>query len=266
MSQYKPLDPRRHLGHGWKRHDDYRFAAEDAWAPLLLAELATALAVYPLAFVPRPRGGHRLVALQGLHPGENLLVAPNGRWALGYVPSHYRGYPFTLQRVVAGGQERQVLCFDHASGLYRERPDPGLGEQRFFDDQGQPDELVAKLLGFLRRRHAGLAATDRAVDALERAGLLTDWVLDETLGATLDGLKRIDDQAFAALDGDALAELRDAQALPIVYAQRFSASRLGVLHKFAQLHAEHAARRAEATPDNLERLFGEDDDDFEFDF
>ncbi|MCG6659767.1 SapC family protein [Halomonas campisalis] len=270
MSQFEPLDPERHLTHGWKRQDDYRFAAEDAWAPLLLAELPTALAVYPLAFAPRLRGGHRLVALQGLHQDKNLLVAPSGRWALGYVPSYYRGYPFSLNRVIAGGQERQLLCFDHASGLYRERPQTDQGEQRFFDDQGQPTPLVVKLFGFLKQCASNQALTDRAVDALEKAGLLTGWTLDvenpDPARPLLMGLKRIDDQALAALDGPTLAELRDAQALPIAYGQRFSTSRLGVLHKFAQLHAAHAARQTQATSTNLDGLFGEGDDDLEFDF
>lgn len=274
MTQVHPLDPNRHRTHGWKRHDHYRFAAKDAWAPLLIAELPAALAVYPLAFAPNSEGGYQLVALQGLHEGQNLLVTPDGRWAAGYTPSHYRGYPFSLQRLrpEAKGHEKQqwVLCFDHASRLYRERPDHDRGEQRFFDDRGEPTRLMARLLSFLKQTASNRELTDRAVAVLERAGLLVDWSLPvespDAERPLLAGLKRVDQPALNALSAADLAKLRDTNALPLAYGQLFSQSRLGVLKKFAALHAEYAARRAQAAPENLGCLFGEGDDDLEFDF
>lgn len=269
MKTLVPLDPGKHLTHGWKRHDTHRFAGEDAIAPLLLAEVPTALTAYPLAFSPRGDGGYRLVTLQGLHEGENLMVVPNGRWAVGYIPSHYRGYPFSLREVVEGEERRGLLCFDHGSGLYREHPDPDQGEERFYDDQGQPTELVARLTDFLKQTLANKSLTDHAVDALEEAGLLMDWALPidnpDPERPLLEGLKKIDQQALNALDGTALETLRKANGLPIAYAQIFSASRLGVLQKLYALH--HPPAEEERHLHSVDPFFGEgDDDDFVLDF
>lgn len=274
MKTLIPLSSTQHLSHGWQRHDHYRFTAEDAWAPLLLAEAPAALAAYPLAFAPRPGGGDQLVALQGLHHSENLMLTPDGRWAVGYIPSHYRGYPFSLREVVEDGQRRGLLCFDHGSGLYRDAPDPAQGEERFFDDQGEPTELVAQLMRFLTQSEANRELTDRAVDALEQAGVLTDWTLPvdnpDPARPLLDGLKQIDQQALNALDGDALETLRQANALAVAYAQVFSGSRLGVLNKLYALHYPPDAqeeRHLHSVPpsDDLDRFF-DGDGDLEFDF
>lgn len=272
MKTLIPLSPTQHLTHGWKRHDHYRFAAEDAWAPLLIAELPAALAAYPLAFTARPGGGYRLVALQGLHHGENLMLTPDGRWAVGYIPSHYRGYPFSLREVVEGEQRRGMLCFDHGSGLYRDAPDAAQGEERFFDDQGEPTELVAQLMRFLNQTQINRELTDRAVDALEQAGVLTDWALPvdnpDPERPLLKGLKQIDQQALNALDGAALEGLQKVNALAVAYAQVFSGSRLGVLNKLYALHYPPDAqeeRHLHSVPEDLDQLFG-GEDDIELDF
>lgn len=270
MIQYKPLDSTQHRSHGWKRYDHYRFAARDAWAPLLLAEIPAALAVYPFAFAAMPAGGHRLVVLQGLYEGQNLLVAPNGKWRVGYVPSHYRGYPFTLQRVVEGEKQQLVLCFDHDSGLYREHPNSFNGEQRFFDDSGQPGELVGRLLKFLKQTAVNREVTDRAVAGLEQAGLLVDWPLSvenpDPNRPLLKGLKQVDQGALGALGGKALEALKRTNALPVAYAQIFSTARLGVLIKFAELHAHNAERQGLAGPEGIESMFPQDGGGFVFDF
>jgi hypothetical protein len=59
------------------------------------------------------------VAVQGLAPGQNLFVAPDGRWLAAYTPAAYRGYPFQLAHAENG---QQVLCFDEESGLITDGP------------------------------------------------------------------------------------------------------------------------------------------------
>ena len=122
--QYTPLDSTQHRQHGWKRQPDFLFARTDVVAPLLLAEIPYASAVYVLGFAQRPAGGYQLVALQGLRPGENLFVDDAGRWLREYVPSHYRAYPFRILQAQQGDKTVHLLGFDRASGLYSEHPDP----------------------------------------------------------------------------------------------------------------------------------------------
>lgn len=261
-SQLQTLSPSQHRGHGWKRFDNYRFAAGDSLAPLVIAEVSTALPFYPLAFTARPGGGYWLAALQGMHPGENLYMGTGGRWQAGYIPSIYRCYPFALVKVDNSENSKMALCFDRASGLYREGPNPALGEERFFDDEGQPHKLLQQLLEFLGKTAANRELTNSAVDALEAAGLLEPWQLPvenpNPQIPLLTGLYRLNETALNALDGQKLALLRSSGALAIAYAQLFSMSRVGVLRRLYELRAP----QKEQTPlVSLDALFGEGNDE-----
>jgi hypothetical protein len=257
------LDPVHHRDHGWVRPGDLAFAAADTRAPLLLAELPAALGWFPLAFAPRAGGGLQLVALLGLHAGENLFVDPDGRWLGGYVPSHYRGYPFSLhERASAGEGDTPVLCFDLASNLYREAPTPA--DQRLFADDGSLAPLVAQVAGFLRQTTANRHLTEQAVAALDGAGLLRPWspASADAARSRPAGLLEINEAALNALAGPALAALRNVNALSIAYAQIFSRARLAGLHRRADLRAELGAdRRAKGRADDDGALRGLLDDD-----
>lgn len=250
--------------HGWKKFVEMHFAAGDCCAPLLIAELAVALPLYPLAFVQKPGGGgFLLVVLQGLFQGENLFVDHNGKWQAGYIPSCYRAYPFALSVVAVNGERREVLCFDRASGLYREFPNPASGEERFFDDNGQLGPLLQHLLGFLNQTSLNRRKTDSAVAALEKANLLEPWPLpladSGPARQALQGVYKINESALNALSGTTLEELRNSGALAIAYAQLFSQPRLGVLQ---HLHSSRRAAQMAAPPaTSLDLLFGEGQDD-----
>jgi hypothetical protein len=255
-TELKPLESIRHRSHGWKRQDHFRFFVGDARAPLLLAELPAALPIYPLAFVRRPGGGYQLVAVQGLHDGENLYVTKSGHWVAPYVPAHYRGYPFALPDAVVEGERRGVLCFDHASGLYREEPNPAEGEERFFDDSGNRQPLVEGVLSFLSRTSANRRLTQGAVDAVAAEGLLVPWALvsdnPDPTRPLQQGLHRIDEKALNALGGKSLEVLRKANALAVAYAQIFSTARVDVLRR---LYDATVPRNAIENLD-LDALFG----------
>jgi hypothetical protein len=259
-SQLQTLSPSQHRGHGWKRFDNYRFAGGDSVAPLAIAEVSAALPFYPLAFTRRPGGGYWLVALQGLHAGENLYLGGNGRWQAGYIPSIYRCYPFALVKV--DDKDKMALCFERASGLYREAPNPALGEERFFSDEGQPQPRLQQVLEFLGKTAANRERTFGAVDALEAAGLLEPWQLPvenpNPQIPLLTGLYRLNETALNALDGQKLALLRSSGALAIAYAQLFSMARVGVLRRLYDLRAP---QKEQAPLVSLDALFGEGNDE-----
>lgn len=257
-----PLDSQKHLHHGWKRYTDYRFAATVSRVPMLIQELPAALPVYPLAFVHCVTNGWQLAALTGLHDGENLFVDAAGKWLGNYIPSHFRAYPFSLHDVAAENGRQLVLCFDQASGLYREKPDQVGGEERFFDNHGAPRPLVQQLLTFLKACAANSLLTKCAVDALDVAGLLEPWELPLGSAAPVrepqQGLYRVCETKFNALNGQSLETLRNANALALAYAQIFSQPRLGVLH---HLQARRTPQPPAQTQALLNELFGNDQDD-----
>lgn len=262
------LNSKRDAGHGWKRFNNYDFAARDCVAPLLVAELLSALPFYPLAFARRAGAeGFTLVALLGLHSQDNLYVNREGRWQVGYVPSIYRAYPFILQQVATEeGQIRAVLAFNRDSGLYRENPGLGPDEERFFDEQGELQPLVKRLVNFLKESSVNRLLTDSAVNAIDAAKLLEPWPLslanpDPEL-PLVQGLYRINHMTLNALDGETLKALNESGALTIAYAQLFSMPRLALL---PFLHKQKQAAKP-PPPIDLDKLFGNNDDILKFNF
>jgi hypothetical protein len=255
-----PLNAKKHLGHGWKLQNLFHFAAQAGRAPLLIAELAAALPAYPLAFM-RVHDTYLLVALLGLYSDENLFVDPAGRWLPVYIPSCFRSYPFVLQDIQAEGKAAGVLCFDHASGLYREQPDPARKEQRFFNDDGTLQPHVQKLVQFLTQTVANRQLTSCAVAALHAAELLKPWALPVANPCPerqlQQGLFSIDEAALRKVNGTTLESLRDTSALAIAYAQLFSMRRLESLRS---MQARRVQQPTSRPLDSLDDLFGEGDD------
>lgn len=233
------LDTVAHRQHGWQPPQHLAFAARQAVAPVLLQELAAVVPFYPLAFAKQADGSFVAVVLQGLQQGENLCVAPDGRWRTPYIPSHYRGYPFVLRPSRVDGALRSALCFDQGSGLYRQAPVASKGEVRFFDDEGKPHSQLEKLMNFLQACEHQRQLTQTAADALDNARVLVPWVLPKAMQSAdaqplLRGLFRIDEEALNRLDAQALDALRKANALPLAFAQLLSMPRLVLLQQWAK--------------------------------
>ena len=166
MPQYQAITKTDFANLRWKRYENYHFAALDAVAPLVVQELAKACMTLPIAFIPQ---GEAFVpaAVQGLQPGQNLWVSPDGRWMGAYTPAMYRAYPFRLAHTQSG---QWVLCVATDSGMVAEdHPEP------FFDAQGEPSESVKAVLHFLQQVQANRAVTERACAALQAEGLIQPW-------------------------------------------------------------------------------------------
>src|SRR5690606_13482573 len=116
MAELTVISREQHADKRWKRYTSYSFAAGDAVVALVAQELPRACLSLPLGFV-KTEAGFQVVAVQGLQPGRNLWVAPDGRWLGGYVPAAYRGYPFVLANTEDG---KRVLCVRPDSGLVNE--------------------------------------------------------------------------------------------------------------------------------------------------
>jgi hypothetical protein len=242
----------------WKRFESYRFAAQDAVAPLVAQELAKACASLPIAFI-KQNEGIIPAAVQGLQPDQNLLVAPDGRWLGPYTPALYRGYPFRLAETE---QAQLVLCVDTDSGLVGEHYD-----QPFFGDAGEPASAINEVLSFLQQVHHNHQLTRRLCAALDAEGLIVPWPVKvkgkDGTEQTIEGLYRIDEAKFNALDADALYRIHQAGALPVVYCQLISMQHIQLLGQLAQASAQ---RQQNSAPVDIEEVFGSGDDILKFDF
>lgn len=253
MHQWQTLSKTAHRDMGLLPRDGYRHAEVDPVVPVLLAELNKLLPHYALGFIARGEG-YTPVALLSLDGERNLYVAPDGKWVGPYVPALMRGYPFTL----ADGQGgTKVLAVD------AERLSEHDGEALF--DGEEPTDMVKKTLNFLQQCEASRQQTQAAAQALQQAGVITRWPLTvqrhgEAEPQAVAGLYRIDEAALNQLDAETLATLQGGP-LGLAYAQLFSTAQLEQLTE----RDKHLAARATA-PDDLDALFGEDDDELGFDF
>lgn len=238
------ISRQRHSQLQWQPPRNYLFAAQDAVVPLAVAELPKAQATLPLAFILMGEGDtaqYTPVAVLGLAPHRNLFIAPDGRWLGAYIPAVYRSRPFVLAQTPEG---QQVLCIDEEAGLVL-----GTGAEPFFTPEGEPAPAVAAMLHFLTELQASRAATVRMCAAVQRHGLFQPWPITVQTDAgpqPLSGLSRINEEAFNALPAEALLELRQAGALPLIFCQLLSMQHLPRLGELAQAHAQAAAQAAQA--------------------
>lgn len=254
MPQWTALSKTAHRDARLLPRDGYRHAESDPVVPILLAELNKLLPHFALGFIARNEG-YVPVALLSLDGQRNLYVAPDGRWIGAYVPALLRGYPFAL----ADGQDgNKVLAID------AERLSEHDGALLF--DGDAPSDTVQKTLDFLQQCEGNRQQTHTATQALQDAGVITEWPLtiqrhgEDAAPKTVKGLSRIDEAALNALDAETLATLQGAP-LGLAYAQLFSTAQLDQL-------SERDKRLAETgdVPESLDALFGEDDDELGFDF
>lgn len=266
--QIQTIHPRSALQHGFRRPDNFLFAKQQPALAVYLPEISSLAATLPLAFAKLAESNFSLVAVTGFADGRNLLVDDNGRWGGLYMPNHFRVYPFSLQTTVSQKQDEFTfaVCFDHASALYREAPNLQAGDLRFFDDEGQAQPLFKQVTEQLKQNVLNQQHTQRAVDALFEAKLLTPWQIKAKDGhpecVLPKGLYRVDEDKLNELKGQALEKLHQVNALALAYGQLLSMSRVVVLQRLKEAHQANAIRQQNSTPAKaadpsiVQQLFG----------
>lgn len=250
------VSPANCRGRAWREPQGVAFAGEMALVPIHGAELAKAAASGPLAFAQRD-GHWELVAICGLEPNTNLFVR-NGEWLGLKMPDWLSAYPFYTRTQGEGESKRQVLAFDTRSGMLVDSADDG---EPFFDDNDQLMPGVAARLEHIKRYQQHQAQARRAVKMVVDAEVIAPWpdALKQQTGITLDGLYMLDERALAKLDDAGFAALR--RALPLAYATNFSLQQCHILHRLAKLNPP-----VDAAGVDVEQLFDDEDETFNFDF
>lgn len=240
MSNYTPITE---TNKRWQKFINYEFALHISTAPIVTAELGKTVRTLPLAFT-KEQESFVLSAVMGTESKQNLFVDYQGRWLGGYVPAHFRGYPFALN-------ESGELYIDENSGLISE-----LQGEPIFDQDGNFSDPVQQVYEFLKKIEQNKAVTQKAVDALVEAGLITEWNLKLKVGGEekqISGLYRIDEAKLNKLEDRAFLTLRKVQALPIIYAQLFSMANIAVFDKLEQI-------REKTKPEDLGFTLSDDGD------
>jgi len=254
MAKFVPLSRQRHGAMRWSRPQTYAFAAQEASVPVAGLELAAVATSMPMGFIKVKERLH-LVALLSLEPHRNLFTHPDGRWiANSYIPAMFRSYPFRMLRPPDG--DKMMLCVDEEAGLVAD----GAGDEQLFDEAGQPSTAIGDIVKFLESLEKSRREMQVGIEALAEAGVIVPWELKafhESREIPIQGIHRIDEQLFHKLNDEVFLKLRRVGALPVVYAQLISMSRLEVLARLADHHRTYAAGAgkrvnfAEPTSDEL---------------
>lgn len=236
MTEFIAIAPESHAKKVWKNVPDYAFAAADTVIPLMGAEISKTISAMPIGFIKK-EVGYQLVGITSLQAGMNMYVAPDGKWLTGYIPTALRAYPFGLAESDEG-PDKVILCINEASGLVVESTEDG---NAFFDDQNQPTQKIKDIINLLSDFRVNLAVTQRAVNALDDAGLITPWVLKNQLGeevVPVAGLCTIDEAALNKLDDDDFLALRKANGFAVAYAQLLSVNQLTMLEGLGRMRTQ----------------------------
>jgi hypothetical protein len=256
MPNFIPISSEQHTNSKWRRFADYRFATTEAAAPIVAAEIVKVVPALPMVFIGE-NDKFELSALLSVNPGQNMLVAPDGRWIGSYIPSSIRSHPFRL--VTPPGSEQSVLCIDEGCVVSADNPLPG---EAFFDADGKPGASLQHALDFLTGLERNKIVTNLAVSSLAQAGVIKPWpitIKDEQSDRVVNGLNCIDEAALNALPIEEFIKLRATGALPIAYAQLLSMNQLAVFEHLGKMQSQLAPKPLAPMPASLDKLFDRSD-------
>jgi len=199
---YRDPQPLSSAAHSeWRLRDgDVGFAADTAYAPIVVGELAAASAAYPVLFSGETA---QPIVVLGLEQA-NLFVV-DGRWDVSaYVPAYVRRYPFGFIATV--NPEGFALAIDAGSDRIVRAGEEGAP---LFED-GKPSELTRQALSFCDAFQGEASATLAFGQALKAQDLLIDRRADATLKdgrkLGLDGFQIVDVERFNALPDDVVVD------------------------------------------------------------
>lgn len=206
------------------------FAQQDNVAPIGVSEFAKAIMSTAVGFLAIDNN-FTPVVLQGLLAGQNWFVAQDGKWQGDYLPALYRCYPF---RLIGAENGELVLCIDEGSGLVTdETSEEG---ELFFDAENNPSAIITRIMSELNKMQQDSANARVICSLLQKYELFEPWPIQlqgEAGAQTIEGLYRINEGKLTTLSAEALLELRDNNALLVIYGQLFSSHNLPRLGKLA---------------------------------
>ena len=240
-----PLTYSSFSGKKFSRDSSMRFAARNTLVTLALNEIPQAAMTMPIAFV-KTETGFTPTAVLALGSTVNLFVTGDGQWDGDYMPAAYRGYPFKLAKV----EQNHILCIDDQSGCINT-----VKGEPFFLAPGKPSKIMQVVLGFLTQLELARMATQEVCGLLDTFGLIIPWAAGgdterKPHADNLNGLFRINEEAFNGLDQQSLFALHSKGSLPLIYGHLLSLQNLDLLGERALNRSKVLAREGGVLPNS----------------
>lgn len=243
-----------HLTATFKPREGYEFAKSLITLPILMAELSKAIPHYVLGFT-KSNDQFTLSALVGVDADRHAYLFHDGRWLCGYVPAAVRAYPFGL----AKNEDQYIFCIDGNHIYPQDTPDA----VPLFTSEGSLSEKANESLDFLKQCEENRAITQKAVQALADADVLSehDLIIPQEEGKEpirVTGFYRVDEKKLLELDAESFASLRSTGSVALAYAQLFSLAQVSQITERLEFIAKHTPETASGIED-LDQMFGADD-------
>lgn len=195
---------------------------------LAASEMPSAALAFPCVMTRSTKGG-RLLAITGLEQGRNLFVDDKQHWTAAYLPAVLRTWPFRLLDKEDDDGSRPVAVQRDALNLTE-------GEA-LFDEKGQEMPWLQSILKELVALDAAEITTAAMVDALDKAGVLTERALQAVLPSgrqiELTGFLSVDEHKLHALEDKVIADLHRQGALAMAYLHLLSLRQFKALMSLA---------------------------------
>lgn len=240
-----PLKPAEHKQMRLLPINQYDFARAELVAPFVIDEVVNIAHEYPIIF---PAGSKLPVALMGVEKNSNAYIAANGSWLADYIPAHIRHYPFNLVAVPSNADAVNKTGKAEKAGkaakksvdnkapkkptefiimLDTESPFVSASEgELIFSEDGKFMTQAEEKVRILQMMQNRLHYTQSIVTAIDQAGILVDRPIRIKVSGAQDreikGVRMIDEQALNRMDDKSFNLLRQAGALPLIYAALFS--------------------------------------------
>lgn len=207
-----PVDSRRHVTAGIRKHVGFDFTRDANAIPVTLHEFVEVARSYPIVFTleetPMP------VAVLGLRK-RNQFVDSEGQWKKGHhVPHYVRKYPFALMEMQ--DKQQYILCIDEGSPHFQaEKPDLPLY------DGSEAGPASKEALEICRRYHSDYLVTKQFAEAIKEAGLLESKELQAELPngerVNVGGFQLISEEKWVALDDKKFLKWRENNWIGLIY-------------------------------------------------
>lgn len=221
MAKIYAVSSERHRDFSWVISDSKSWARQEQICPLGYKESTKVMLTLPLAFVKNGEN-YEIVALVGIGSKRNLQLDANGRWLGEYMPHYYRYYPFVMGKKENGDF---ALCVDEESeGIIK-----GEGGNPFFDEEGNPCANVIDIMNGLGEWEQDKMIANAGCEVLNKHGIITPWKFTIIIGdkeEEVQGLYKVDEEAYGKLSPEALAELRDRGGMTLFFCQAIAMQHL----------------------------------------
>jgi len=181
-----PISKEEHLKWSYKGLHHYLHTQKDSIVPVVMAEIGRLVTTNPIVFIG-DKDNMGLYSLQSVFPETNLMIDSQGLWVSDYIPARYRSLPFVLASEQSDKETKdKVLCYVEDVQCVAKKFDKD--STKIFDKKGQLSENMQKVFEFLQSIEQNHVLTKKAVDSIQKAGLLQDWTLSIKL---VDGEKNV---------------------------------------------------------------------------